>query len=86
MPGLLASIAALAGARGRHGETVELAAAAEQQYVLAGLTPDPGGGVSARIRAEAIAELGQEYAEELAVQGRERTLGESVELARSALA
>jgi len=86
LPGLLASIAALAGARGRHDETVELAAAAEQQYVLAGLTPDPGGGVSARILAEANAELGQEYAEELAVHGRERTLDESVELARLALA
>ncbi len=84
LPSLLASAAALAGARGRYAETVELAAAADEQYALAGLTPDPGG-VHARVRETAVAALGRERADELAALGRSRQLGDAVQLARSAL-
>lgn len=83
LPSLLGSASALAAARGRHAEALELAAAAETQYAEAGLRPDPGD--EPKAPPEAIAALGEEAAESAAARGRAYSLEQAVAQARTAL-
>lgn len=85
LPSLLASAAAIAGLRGDHAATLDLAAAADRQYDAAGLLPDPGDGISDDLRAAATAALGSEQSEKLISRGRQRTLDEAVEFAHAIL-
>ncbi|MFN2469685.1 MAG: hypothetical protein ABR583_01605 [Gaiellaceae bacterium] len=85
LPSLLASAATLAGFRGRHEESIELAAAAERQYELAGLTPDPGDELSEQVRSRARQAVPGEHAQELEARGAARSLEDAVELAHAVL-
>lgn len=86
IPSLLASAATLAGETGRYAEALALAAAAEAQYEQAGLTPDPGGGFDAGLRAVATAALGHAHAEQSVLGGSALSWEAAIALARSVLA
>jgi tetratricopeptide (TPR) repeat protein len=85
LPSLLASVAVLAGTRGRYADCLELAAAADAQYGAAGLVPDPGGGVGAGLRAAAVAAVGGDEADLLAARGAAMPLDHAVALAGNVL-
>jgi tetratricopeptide (TPR) repeat protein len=81
IPSLLASVAVLAAASGRHAEALELEAAAARQYEQAGLIPDPGAGFSAELRQIAVRDVGEARAAELSVAGRARSWDDAIALA-----
>lgn len=85
LPSLLASVAALCGARGRAAEMLELTGAADGQYETAALQPDPGDGVNAAAFTLAVAAVGQERADQLRARGRQLALEDALDLARSSL-
>jgi len=85
LPALLASAATLAAARDRYEESIELAAAAERRYALAGLMPDPSDELSEEVRSRARRAVAPERAQELEARGEARSLEGAVDLARAAL-
>lgn len=82
IPGVLASVAALAAVARRYPEALELAAAADREYEEAGLTPDPGDDFSVELREAAVAAVGEVLARELSQEGRQRSHDEVLALAR----
>ena len=85
IPSLLASVAVLAAASGRHAEALELDGAAERQYERAGLIPDPGAGFNAELRRIAVRDVGEARGAELSSAGRARSWDDAIALARSVL-
>lgn len=85
LPGVLTEAGRLLVLRGRVEVGLQLIAAGEHQYELAGLTPDPGDDEFQDQRAAAIASLPEQRVEQLLTAGAAMSLDEAVALARAEL-
>jgi tetratricopeptide (TPR) repeat protein len=85
LPGVVADIGRVAVLQGRTEAGLELIAAGEHLYELAGLTPDPGDDAFLEQRASAVQALGNERAEELIKSGRKLPKTDAIGLARTYL-
>lgn len=85
LPGALADIGRLTVLRGHTESGLELIAAAEHQYELAGLTPDPGDDAFLEQRTHAAQALGHERAEPIIRSGRSLPKTAVIALARAHL-